>query len=632
MRRVMCAALVAVPLSGVPLPATDAASEQLYVATWGSDAGTGSLERPFATLARAQREVRARAPRMRSDIVVNLRGGTHVLTAPLRPEPGRGGHRVIYQAHGYGTPGRERAVISGGRTITGWRREGRAWRAEAGDLETRQLYVADRRAVLASLGAGLPGKVRTTRTGYITDSDVPRSWRRPQDIEFVYTFPYWAEARCGVAGVAALGHRTQVTMDGPCWKLARGFYEDDGDPLGGPTAIENSVSFLRAPGSWYLDRSRPGHHVLYYVPRPGEDMRTVQVVAPVLQTLVDGTGRPGAPLHDVAFRGLTFAHATWTAPSEPAGFVSTWSLYKRPGRKGYLTVPGNIVLHGADRVAFQGNRFTHLGAQALEISKGSSGNVVEGNVFTDVSDGGIVMGVTPPDERGTNRGNRISDNWIHHVGVEYRAAAGIWNMATRDTTIAHNRVGDVPNSGILSGRDPDLPGVTTRTRIIGNRVYATNKVLNDGGGIYLRGAQGHGYADGAVLRGNAVTGAPGEFNIGIYTDDTTRYVRVTGNAVYRYVASIGGCSEAPERPVSDVRYSGNFWDDAVPSWLKRREYPGAWPPASDDCGDPRRLAFRRNTRLDPGDPEGACAARPACEAIVAGAGPRPAFRRLLQMP
>ena len=73
---------------------------------------------------------------MEADVVVNLRGGTYVLSEPLRfsaaeGDGGSGGHSVIYQAYGYGTPRQEVPVISGGRRVTGWRPAGEvdgAWR------------------------------------------------------------------------------------------------------------------------------------------------------------------------------------------------------------------------------------------------------------------------------------------------------------------------------------------------------------------------------------------------------------------------------------------------------------------------------------------------------------------------
>jgi hypothetical protein len=618
---------VAVPARALPPQA-----HHLYVAPWGNDSWPGTAGRPYATVERAQRAVRAATARLAADIVVNLRGGTYALAAPLRMseeagDSGRNGHRVIYQAYGYGTARQEPVTISGGRPVTGWRQDpGRdgLWRADVGGLDTRQLYVNGRRANRPT--AGIPGTLTLTGSGYTTTSTIPRKWRNPGDIEFVYRYSY-VEGRCGVAGISGTARQTTITMDQPCWQLAQSLY--GADPLASVYQAENSPSFLTRPGDWYLDRSQPGHHVLLYRPRPGEDMRRATVIAPVLESLVTGTG-----VHDLGFRGLTFAYATWLAPNEPAGFPAAWSMYLRP--EGLLAVPGAVAFHTAERITFEGNRFTHLGGQGLELSESSSSNVVSGNLFTDISDGGILMGIVPPDETGSNRGNRISDNWIHHIGVEYRAASGIWDSATQGTAIVHNQVNDVPYSGILSGPSEDLRGVMRGNRILDNRVFHTNRLLDDGGGIYVRGEQGTSYASGLVVRGNAVTDSEhGEWGVGIYTDDSTNWATVDRNVVYDYVAAIGGCSEEwGDRPVRNVRYRQNHWDDAVPEWLERREYPGAWVPADPDnpeegCGDPHDLEFAGNTLLDPGNPGRACAAHPTCAATVANAGPRQSYRRML---
>jgi hypothetical protein len=587
---------------------------------------------------------------MASDIVVNLRGGTYRLTAPLRMsgaagDSGRRGHRVVYQAYGYGTSRQEPVTLSGGREIGGWRpdpeRRG-VWRAGVGALDTRQLYVEGKRASRASLGDGIPGKLKVTGAGLTTTSPAPRTWRAPRDIELRFRFDY-VEGRCGVADISrGPGDRTTITMDQPCWRMARELY--GAELLALPSDVENSPDFLDREGSWYLDRTRPGHHELLYRPRAGEDMRRAQVTAPVLERLVSGTGSAGRPVHDIAFKGLTFAHAGWTAPSDPAGFAAAWSMYLRPGkgdrgkvdrRKGegdirLLTVPGNVAFRTAERITFQGNRFVHLGAQGLEFSKDSSYNTVDGNVFTDISDGGIVLGVLPPDTKGSSRGNRVTNNWIHHIGADHHAASGIWDTGGRETTIAHNQVDHVPYTGILSGPSDDLRGLMRGNRVIGNRVFATNRLLADGGGIYLRGEQGTSYANGAVVSGNAVTdSAYGTWNVGVYTDDSSRWITVRDNAVHSYRASIGGCSENwGDRPVQNVRFHGNFWDDTVPDWLPRRSYPGGWPPAPD-CGDPKNLRFTANTLLNPAHPAAACAARPACAAIVDRAGPGASYQRRL---
>src|SRR5262249_8261153 len=133
--------------------------QQFHVAPWGDDASPGTVGLPFATLQRAQQEVRAHTAGMDKDIVVNLHPGTHVLTEPLRPsaaggDSGENGFRVIWQAYEWGKPAQEPVTVSGGRAVTGWTiddEERGIWRAEVGDLDTRQLYVDGVRARRARL-------------------------------------------------------------------------------------------------------------------------------------------------------------------------------------------------------------------------------------------------------------------------------------------------------------------------------------------------------------------------------------------------------------------------------------------------------------------------------------------------
>ncbi len=171
---------------------------EVFVAPEGDDSGPGTREHPFATVDRARRAARGH----RGPVLVQLRSGTHVLTAPWEltaADSGRDGHRVVYQAHGYGTAGQEEVVISGGRPIGDWQEQGGTWVADVGDLDTRQLYVDGRRVPRAGVD-GLPGRVTTTATGYTTDSTAPLDWRSPADVEFVHRGVYpWTEARCPVA-------------------------------------------------------------------------------------------------------------------------------------------------------------------------------------------------------------------------------------------------------------------------------------------------------------------------------------------------------------------------------------------------------------------------------------------------
>lgn len=86
-------------------------------------------------------------------------------------------------------------------------------------------------------------------------------------MELRFRFDY-LEGRCGIAGITpGPGGGSTITMDQPCWRLAHDLYGPD--LLALPSDVENAPDFLDMKGSWYLDRSRPGHHELLYRPRTG---------------------------------------------------------------------------------------------------------------------------------------------------------------------------------------------------------------------------------------------------------------------------------------------------------------------------------------------------------------------------
>ncbi|WP_344860210.1 right-handed parallel beta-helix repeat-containing protein [Planomonospora alba] len=390
--------------------------------------------------------------------------------------------------------------MSGGRRITGWRVRDGVWTADVGGLDTRQLYVDGRRAERAHI-AGLPGEARATGTGYVTGSPEPREWRSPADVEFVYRGVYpWTEARCGVAGVSADGGSTVITMAQPAYGWAGELYNStwEGQTSHGPglpTRIENDAAFLREPGTFVLDRSRPGRHVLLYLPRPGEDPERTPVVAPVLETLLSAAGA-----RDLAFRGLTFADATWLRPGRPEGFVhyhggdyyegggvetavlGEGASVTYPARS--AAIPACVSFRDVAGVEIEGCRFTRLGAYGLGVS-GGDGVTVRGCDLDTLAGGGITVS--------GGRDATIEDTWVHHAGLDYSGSPGISVRGVHGCVIASSEVADVPHCGIVAG-----PG--TGVRVLRNLVADTMRVLADGGGVYVSGAAG-------VLAGRRGAGA-----------------------------------------------------------------------------------------------------------------------------
>ncbi|MDT0308382.1 right-handed parallel beta-helix repeat-containing protein [Streptomyces sp. DSM 44917] len=630
--RTMGAALLALPLlAAVPAVAGEvpdragAPAAQLYVAPWGDDAWPGTEGRPFATPARAQQAVRALADggeggdegaSARGEVIVHLRGGTYRLDRPLdfdgtAGDSGAGGHRVVYQAYGFGTPRQERVTLSGGREVTGWEPAGGGlWRAEVGDLDTRQLYVDGRRAPRAA--AREVPELHPTEAGFVTESTAPQEWERPGDVELVHTFAdSYSEGRCGVASVRGDATGTEVVMDQPCHRRARDIYAelygaDNGQGLIPPTAVENDPSFLpERPGSWYLDRSEPGRHVLYLNGRPRGG-----VVAPVLERLVTGRGTAGEPLHDLALRGLEFTEAGWTAPSGPDGFphiIGTWYYTgEDPTAQEAATMPAALSFSGARDLSFEGNRFTRLGASALELAGRTRDIEIRANTVEDVSGGGFHVQSADEDPAAAPRGIEVVDNWVHHAGRDYRGSWGILLNQTHDSLIAHNEVAHIPYSGIAHLNVAGDGTTTGGLRITDNLVHHTNSVLIDGGGIYGNGPQGPSFEEGALVERNVVHHADGPAATAaeyppyaLYPDDGGDMVTYRDNVLFANQASVGGV--APR----GIRFEGTFLDDESAYWWE---------------GDGEQVEFAGSTRLSPLAPRADCRARPACAAVLDGAG------------
>jgi len=513
---VLVAVILAVTVScAVAQPPAYAAAARtaFWVSPGGSDSGSGTRTRPFATLDRARNAVRGlgTAWRQSHNITVNLRDGTYRLDHPfvlLPKDSGLGGHDVIYRAQPGAHP-----VISGAMSVPSeaWTPcSGSILQAQVGQVETRQLYVGGVRAVRARTAdypAGfLPhwtnggdSGIQYIRTGlnpsWYAD---PTTWANVSDIEAVIE-TQWKMMSVPLDSVVSPyvpgGAPGLIGLQQPGWDNANMFRDATS---GGPgiwsfwqvTRFENALEFLDEPGEWYLD-SHAG--TLYYWPRPGESVdaggvttMAADVELPVQETLVAAKGKAGRPVSHIRFEGLTFSGATWLQPSGPDGYVADQSGFHlvgsghEPNIIGHdpnaVRTPGNVMLRFAHHIAFEGNVFEHLGAVGLDLSTGGQGNTIEGNLFTDISSAAVQLGgvsaadAHPSDPRRITRDNLVVGNLVRHVGVEYKDAAGIFAGFTQRTRIVNNTIADTAWAGIAVGwgwglLDPGgFPGVPDANR------------------------------------------------------------------------------------------------------------------------------------------------------------------------
>ncbi|KZB85962.1 right-handed parallel beta-helix repeat-containing protein [Amycolatopsis regifaucium] len=590
---------------------------RFHVSPDGRDDWPGTVDRPFATPKAAQAAVRSVTAEMTGDIIVTFSAGVYHLEEPLdfddaRSDSGRNGFRVLYQAHDYGTPEQAKVELNGGRVITGWSaRDDGIWTAPIGDLEPRRLSVGDLPATRAAR-AGLPGTVTKTGTGYVTDSLEPQSWPDPSGLEFVYPGVYpWSEARLAVASITGDDTSTTVTMAQPAFSHAGSLYDSkwygvggDGtwDGLAAPSVVENNIAFLTEPGSFAVDRTQPGAHVLHYRPRAGEEIGKTTVIAPVLETLVSGRG-----VHDIALRGFTFADAGWSGPTRTGGYLhyhgnaryehGEFQKIDLGAEVGYVHVPAtpvqlpaNVSFSSAGRITLENNHFTRLGAGGLLVEDSADVDI-SGNVFDEISGSGIAI----------HAGTRVSveDNLVHHIGTEYRGSSAVLVVGSAETTVAHNEIHDVPHNGIvITGGEQ-----AKDTRVIGNLIERSMGKLMDGGGIYLSAPQGSSFASGAVVRGNVIRDVLTSYNFGLYADYGAAWITVIGNIVHRadtpIVLHVGP-------PMENVAFIGNFWD--------------ALPDGYDNA--PKTVTVAGNTVLPKETFEEALDADPAGADILARAGRR----------
>ncbi len=501
-------------------------ADVLYVSTEGKATWSGRLASPNAartdgplpSLEAARDAVRRnRAAEPNKPFTVILRGGTYRLERPFVLT--NADSNVTYEA----TPG-ERAVLSGGRTITGWKKsKEQIWTAPVPSGWTpRQLFIGQRRA----------RRARIPNNGYLRIIG-------PSSQETPFRLPYrdglirktWAGAQVEVVAllgwtsfrrpVAAVNEEAQVaTLAGGPGGSAVGIVQDPE----GRFFIENAPEALDEQGEWYLDRRAS---TISYWPLGGEDPAAEEITGADLTRLVVIEGRPGALVRGVTLRGLHFRHADWSMP--PEGYADQPQAAVNEGAA--------VEADGAEGCVIERCTFSQIGNYAIWFRRASKSNRVAHNAIFDAGAGGIKLGEKVIRETEADRtfGNALTDNHIHDLGHVHPEAVGIWLGQTGRNTVAHNLIHHVYYSGISAGWTWGYgPSLCEDNRIEFNEVHHIGRdTLNDLGGIYTLGYRG------GTVRNNIVHDVRSfaERGRGIYLDEGTVGTLVESNIVYRAKSS-----------------------------------------------------------------------------------------------
>ena len=496
-----------------------------------------------------------------------LRGGEYVLDRPLVLRPEDGGRSnastlTIKSATG------ERAVISGSANVTGWKRQGKLWVAQAPringrTLQVRQMWVNGRKALRATQF----GEYKLERMlDFNTDKrtitiPTPSNIKQLKSASLLEMLVHqrWAIAILRVKDMKVLADgKTEVSFLEPESHLE--FLHPwpqpiiDGEKGSSSFCLQNALCLVDEEGEWYEDESGQ----IYYYPHKGEDMTTADVRIPRLERLLTIEGSPQRKVDFVNIEDIDFQYAAWNCPSVKGhvtlqgGFAVT-EAYKlldaglpwnaNLENQAWIERPvAAVQVAWGKNVNFRSCGFSHLAATALDYRTGMKHSQISSNRFTDIGGTAILVGSFAEGATEVHNplviGNeeytehiRIQNNSISDATNEDWGAVGIGAGYVRHTVITGNELNRLNYSGICVGW-----GWTAHdtgmccNEISNNQVSDFARMLYDAGGIYTLSNQPESQITNNTIK--ALGEAPYATNdrgFYIYLDEATDGYTISGN-------------------------------------------------------------------------------------------------------
>jgi hypothetical protein len=506
-----------------------------YVSLDGNDENPGSEAKPFATIARAKEEVRKYTEDMSGNLIVYIREGVHFQTQTLHfdeNDGGTNGFNVMY----VGYPNEE-ATISGGKKLTGWSGGG-VMTASTGGKLYRQLYVNDKAAIKADGSSG---------------AAVEQIWE---------IHGHWSHAYLPQGPDGAIVRRAQLNFDALTSRHSHFV-----------VGARNSPAGVGAPGTFATDYDK-----VYYAPRAGEDMSSVDAIVPVLDPLILCKGKDMDHFTtNIIFQNLSFAHATWTG-FDTAGLaaVQVGHAFFTDGAGQEDSVwldrtPGGIMLERAQGIRFEKCVIKCMGSGGIDFARSTKDCAVTGCTFRDIGANAVAVApagsaeknkttngmFNPVDDRERCDNIEVSHCYVNEVSYEFKGCVGIFAGFPTRFKCVHNKVWDLPYTGISMGWgwNPDTANAMRENVMRANWVADCMRELIDGGLIYTLSGQ-----PGTIVDSNYLAydiAARGNF---FYLDAGSSFFEVAYNGTHGCAYSLGMGFDCYGLRIHDNYFEwGNYW-------------------------------------------------------------------------
>ncbi|MGJ8694673.1 MAG: right-handed parallel beta-helix repeat-containing protein [Verrucomicrobiaceae bacterium] len=586
-----------------------ASAADFYLSPSGNDSAPGTKEAPFATLERARDAVRELKTTSDKDITVQIRGGNYRLsqTVVFSLKDSSENATITYEAFPGETP-----VFSSDLDLTSWKKletpppflpqsaHGKVWVADLPQAAPKRFYTLyDSQGLLprARSAGFIPLESKATSRVQLAYPDgTMRAWPNLDDVELVVRPNHaWIVNILPLKSIAPKKQIATTSVAATYAMTPLHFL-----PKTTSAWVENVIDALDQPGEWVLNTQE---RKVYLWPRADGPPKDIRIPRLKEYLLVEGQhdlqGPTDQPVRNLRFRGLTFTRGEADRmASSDKGLQHDWQFHDKANAL--------LRLRGTENCAVENCHFLHSGGTAIRLDLHSQKNRIHSNHIEHLGGTGILLCGYGPGTKDLSHHNLIENNHIHHPGQIHAHSPAIFLWQSGENRVAHNLIHHTPYSGIIisgvitkffskNGNARELSRTIRRHEtgptknatlekirpflhshdnlIESNEIHHAMQQLNDGNGIYIRGA-----GAGNIIRRNYIHDllAPTVMQSSIRTDGGQRDTLITENLIYRCVAQgmqIKLNNRCINNIIADIRPGTHKGEERAPMFLKLYEGP-----------------------------------------------------------